>query len=100
MCTAIETNFRIKIQGLGLHDGSNLTVPLLLHAYYVQFSSCTELLRQHISSGTVCDPTTGKWHDISDVCYLVTANCSTPHQSRLPPQLLKEFVVVQWDEYR
>lgn len=56
-------------------------------------------MRQHLSTGGVCDPATGKWHDMSDVCYLVTAN-HTSHSAMLTQQLLKEFVVLQWDEYR
>ncbi len=50
--------------------------------------------------GSVCDPATAKWHDTSDVSYLVTTDHSSQVASSAAPNFLKHFVVLQWDEYR
>ena len=63
-----------------------------------QCPSVCELVRHHLSSGSVCDPETNKWHSISDITYLVTADCSS--HTKLQSSFVKHFTVIQWDQYR
>ena len=64
----------------------------------LQYQSVCELVCHHLSSGSVCDPETNKWHSVSDVTYIVTSN--DPSYVKLQSSLLKHFAVIQWDQYR
>ena len=65
---------------------------------YLQCLSVCEFVRQHLSSGSVCDPQTNKWHSISDITYIVTSNPSS--HVKLQPSFMKHFNVIHWDQYR
>ena len=77
---------------------STHTQRLNLSSPVIQSPSVCELVRQHLSSGSVCDPETSKWHSISDITYVITSDCSS--HVKLQPSFMKHFAVVQWDQYR
>ena len=64
----------------------------------LQCLSVCEFVRQHLSSGSVCDPGSGKWHSTSDITYIITSDCSSHVKLKL--SFMKHFAVVHWDEYK
>ena len=63
-----------------------------------QCSSVCEFVRHHLSSGSVCDPRTNKWHSISNITYAVTSD-PTSHV-KLWQSFMKHFAVIHWQQYR
>ena len=63
----------------------------------LQCSSVSELIRHHLSSGSICDPQTNKWHSISDITYVVTSDPSS--HVKLKQSFMKHFAVIHWDQY-
>ena len=74
--------------------------PLHTHTHtHTQSPTMCELVRQHVASGGMFDPDSGKWHEVSNVCYLCTTTHTTPPH-RLRPQFMKHFAVLHWDGYK
>ena len=73
-----------------------------------QSPTVCELVRQHMASGDVFDPDSGKCHEVSNVCYLCTTHTSSRHhctthtspRHQLRPQFMKHFAVLHWDGYK
>ena len=73
--------------------------PTHTHTYiHTQSPTVCELVRQHVASGAMFDPDSGKCHEVSNVCYLCTTHTSSRHQ--LSPQFVKHFAVLHWDGYK
>ena len=70
----------------------------------LQSNSACEFVRQHLSSDSYLDPSTGKHHSISDVNYVVSGDFVRASHLHINDQIdgrfLKHFVVVHWDGYR